>query len=565
LCCIIRRALPAVRVNSPNPALVSQREAEPLPRLLLLLFCAAYVLPGVFGRDPWKSADITAFGYIVNIAHGKTSWFAPTVGGLPTADGALLPYWIGAVFVKAMPWLDPTLAARIPFALLLGLTLALVWYATYSLARGDSAQPLPFAFGGEAAPADYARAIADGGLLAVIASLGLLQLGHETTPDLAQLAAVSLYLYGVAASSRRPLKGDIAAALALPILAASGAPSIALLLAGVGVAVSLVSRRPGWGRQIAFIVGGAALAVAAASLLGAWANRLGNYRHGGQVVSLAQEIAWFTWPTWPLVLFTVWKWRRRLLDEHLAMPLGCTLMLLAVWIGMGGSNRALMLALPPLAVLAAFALPTLERSAAAAIDWFSVFFFTIAAATGWAFYVAMQTGTPAPLAANVAKLSPGFQNNFSPLALAFAIAATVAWAWLVKWRTGRNRHPIWKSMVLPAGGVTLILVLVMTVLLPPIDNARSYRSMVQRVARQIQQPDCISTPGMARAQIVALESQGGWRVDAVNPPGKSGCDILMLPRTRHPPDASWLFVARERRVRSEDDIIDIYRRAGPAP
>jgi len=246
------------------------------------------------------------------------------------------------------------------------------------------------------------------------------------------------------------------------------------------------------------------------------------------------------------------------------MPLGCTLMLLGVWLGMGGSSRALMLALPPMAGLASFALPTLERSAAAAIDWFSVFFFTIVAATGWTFYVAIQTGKPAQLAANVEKLSPGFQNIFSPTALAFAVAATLAWAWLVKWRTGRNRHPIWKSMVLPAGGVTLILVLVMTVLLPPFDNARSYRSMVQRVARQIQQPNCISTPDMSRAQIVALESQGGWRVDAVNPPGKSGCEILMLPRTRNPPDASWLFVARERRVRSEDDVIDIYRRAASA-
>jgi len=551
-------------VNSPNPALVSQREAEPLPRLLLLLFCAAYVVPGVFGRDPWKSADITAFGYIVNIAQGKTSWFAPTVGGLPTADGALLPYWIGAVFVKALPWLDPTLAARIPFALLLALTLALTWYAAYSLARSDSAQPLPFAFGGEAAPADYARAIADGALLAVIASLGLLQLGHETTPDLAQLAAVSLYLYGLAASGRRPLKGGIAAALALPILAASGAPSIALLLAGVGLAVTLVSRRAGWRRQAALIVAGTVLAVVAATLLGAWADRLGNYRHDGHVVSLAKEIAWFTWPAWPLAVFTVWKWRRRLLDEHLAMPLGCTLTLLGVWIGMGGSNRALMLALPPLALLAAFALPTLQRSASAAIDWFSVFFFTIAAATGWTFYVAMQTGEPAKLAANVAKLSPGFENAFSPLALIAALAATLAWAWLVKWRTGRNRHPIWKSMVLPAGGVTLSLVLVMTVLLPPFDNARSYRSMIQRIARQIPPGTCLSTPGMARAQVVALEYQGGWKVDAVSPPGRSGCDILMLPRDRHPPDASWLFVARERRVRSEDDVVDIYQRAGGA-
>jgi hypothetical protein len=102
------------------------------------------------------------------------------------------------------------------------------WYAAYSLARSDSAQPLPFAFGGEALPADYARAIADGALLAVIASLGLLQLGHETTPDLAQLAAVSLYLYGLAASGRRPSRAASPRCLALPALAASGAPSIAL-------------------------------------------------------------------------------------------------------------------------------------------------------------------------------------------------------------------------------------------------------------------------------------------------------------------------------------------------
>ncbi len=551
-------------MNSPNPALVSQREAEPLPRLLLLLFCAAYVLPGVFGRDPWKSADITAFGYIVNIAQGKTSWFAPTVGGLPTADGALLPYWIGAIFVKAMPWLDPTLAARIPFALLLALTLALAWYAAYHLARSDSAQPLPFAFGGEATPADYARAIADGALLAVIASLGLLQLGHETTPDLAQLAAVALYLYGLAAAVRLPIKGGLAAGLALPMLAASGAPSIALLLGAVGLAVTLISPRPGRALQVAFIVVGVLLAVTAASLLGAWANRLGNYRHHSQVVPLVREFAWFTWPAWPLALFTLWKWRRRLLDEHLALPLGCTLALLGVWIGMGGSSRALMLALPSLALLAAFALPTLQRSAAAAIDWFSVFFFTIAAATGWAFYVAIQTGTPAKLAANVDRLSPGFQNTFSPVALAFAVAATVAWAWLVKWRTGRHRHPMWKSMVLPAGGVTLSLLLVMTVLLPPFDNARSYRSMVHRVARQIPPPTCISTPGMSRAQIVALEYQGGWRVDAVTPPGQSACEILMLPSNRNPPDGSWLFVARERRVRSEDEMIDIYQRSAAA-
>ncbi len=74
-----------------------------------------------------------------------------------------------------------------PFALLLVSTLALVWYTTFHLARTDAAQPVAFAFGGEAEPVDYARAIADGALLALMATLGLLQLGHETTPELAQL------------------------------------------------------------------------------------------------------------------------------------------------------------------------------------------------------------------------------------------------------------------------------------------------------------------------------------------------------------------------------------------
>ena len=549
-------------MKSPNPALVSQREAAPLPRIALLLLCAVYVLPGLFGRDPWKSADITAFGYIVGIAQGKTSWLAPTVGGLP-ADGALLPYWIGAVFVKALGgWVDPALAARVPFALLLALALTLTWYAAYHLARAESAQPLPFAFGGEATPVDYARAIADGAVLALIASLGLLQLGHETTPELAQLAAVAAYLYGLAASPHRPRVGGIGAALALLALAASGAPSIAMLLAATGMAVVLQSRRVGAGRLSLYIASGAALGALAATALGAWANRLGEYHSLVDALGLARSIVWFAWPAWPLALWTLWRWRRRLLSQHLAVPLGCAATLLAVWIAMAGPDRALMLTLPALAVLAAFALPTLERDAAAAIDWFSVFFFSIAATTGWVFYIAIQTGVPAQLGINVTRLSPGFVRSFSAVGLGFAIVGTAAWLWLVRWRTGRSRHPLWKSLVLPAGGVSLCWLLVMTLLLPPLDNARSYRSMVQRIARQIPAGGCVAAPGMPRAQVVALEYLAGYRIDAVTPATDTRCDHLLLARPQGKAPPPWEYIGRERRNRNDDDITDLYRRAG---
>ncbi|MBE0550157.1 MAG: hypothetical protein IH627_21360, partial [Rubrivivax sp.] len=202
-------------MSSPTPALVTQRGARRLPRVALLLLCAVYVLPGLFGRDPWRSADLTAFGQMIAIAEGRTSWWTPMLGGVP-ADTALLPHWLGAAFIAATAGVvEPALAARVPFALLLVLTLALVWYTTLHLARTEAAQPVPFAFGGEAEPMDYARAISDGALLALMATLGLLQLGHETTPELAQLAAMSLFMYGLAAAPYRhgPSRAAVLAAL----------------------------------------------------------------------------------------------------------------------------------------------------------------------------------------------------------------------------------------------------------------------------------------------------------------------------------------------------------------
>ena len=50
--------------------------------MALLLFCAAYVLPGVFGRDPWKNADVSAFGHMAALSDGRAPWFAPALAGL---------------------------------------------------------------------------------------------------------------------------------------------------------------------------------------------------------------------------------------------------------------------------------------------------------------------------------------------------------------------------------------------------------------------------------------------------------------------------------------------------
>ncbi len=61
-------------MNHPTPAIVAQGAVNRLPRIALLLFCLAYLLPGFLGRVPWKSADMSAFAYMAELARGGTQW-----------------------------------------------------------------------------------------------------------------------------------------------------------------------------------------------------------------------------------------------------------------------------------------------------------------------------------------------------------------------------------------------------------------------------------------------------------------------------------------------------------
>lgn len=553
----------------PRPALVSRQAAARLPRAALLLFCAAYVLPGLFGREPWKQADITAFGYMAAIARGDTGWLAPRLAGL-AAEGGLLPYWIGAAAIRLLGgWIDPALAARLPFALLLVGVLAATWYTCYHLARTEAAQPLPFPFGGEASTVDYSRAIADGAVLATIATLGLLQLGHETTPELVQLFAVSLVLYALAASPYRGSAPKWTVLAGLAALAASAAPTVALLL---GIAGTVICARSAYQPTRAFVPWVAAATAVAAALavaLDAWSWRYVPHVDWVDVRGTLRLLAWFTWPTLPLAAWTLWRWRGHLANRHISVPATVVAVGIGTSVAMSGSDRALLLSVPGLAVLAAFALPTLRRSSSAAIDWFSVFFFSIAAIVIWVVYVGFQTGVPAQPAANVRRLAPGFVASFSWVELAAAILATLAWLWLVAWRTGRNRHPLWKSVVLPAAGVALCWTLLMTLWLPLLDHVRSHKPLVDRLVPLLAGTrSCIWAPQVPRSLLAALDhAQPRTLVGTAGPSDgvRCGTRLEWVGRQQRAAVVSpeWERVGEVRHPSDRDNRVFVYRRVRP--
>ncbi len=556
-------------MNQPTPAIVAQSAVRRLPRLVLLLFCAAYVLPGFIGRDPWKNADVAAFGYMLELAGGRASWWSPTLLGQPPEFDALLPYWLGAWAIQLSPsWISPALAARVPFALLLALTLVATWYGIYYLARTPRAQPVPFAFGGEAQPTDYARAIADGGMLALIACLGLAQLSHETTPALAQLGFTALAFYGLAAMPFRSVGPGIAIAAGLGGLALSGAPATAVLLAVGAAAITAVDHprenRAGPGRWTwaAMLLLAAALVALTATHLDLWRWRLFD-AGAREWRPAARLLVWFTWPAGPLALWTVWRWRRQLTSRHVALPLWFAVVAVGSTLLTPTSDRSLLLSLPALAALAAFALPTLRRSVASLIDWFTLLFFTGCAIVIWVVWISLQTGVPAKPAANVARLAPGFEPSFSVVAFAAALAGTLAWAWLVRWRAGRHRQELWRSLVLPAAGTALCWLLMLTLWLPVLDYARSYTAVVRGVTQAMTTPGCAEVFGLNRGQVAALQYHGRLEVRSASIVGT--CPWLVVasevqPTARMALDLQrWELVATVRRPTDARDNLLVYR------
>ena len=295
--------------TSANPAIVAQSAVRRLPRWVLWTLCLAYVLPGFMGRTPWKADDMEAFGFMLNLAQSwgsdSVAWLKPTLLGQTDNAAALLPYWLGAWAIQMAPKGMPMdTAAHLPFIALLGLTLAATWYAVYALARTPAAQPVTFAFGGEAKPADYARAIADGGLLALLACLGLARLSHEATPALAQLSFSALLFFALANLARKRMAALLCAAIAIFGLALSGAPALAMILgAGGAIVMALDSGQPQSLRvrkvDVAWVLIFCLASAAISSGLDLWRWRVAS-SHLLEIKAMTRLLLWFTWPAWPL-------------------------------------------------------------------------------------------------------------------------------------------------------------------------------------------------------------------------------------------------------------------------
>lgn len=511
-----------------TPARLTATAAAKLPRLFLAAVGLVYILAGLFYRDPWKTDDVTGLATMLTALSGQEhAWLLPQIGHLAQAQDGPLITWVGAIFIEIFrpffelffnPLDSAIIASRLPNILWFSILTASIWYGTYLLGRRTEAQPLALPFGGEPDTRDYGRMLADAALLLIVATVGIVWRMHETSEVPALIACQALAYYAVARMLDHPVSGAITLGVAL------GAAFLARGWVGalpVMLAVPLIFLPGGLlaGERKWLVVS----ALICASIILLWwipAREFGTYWTTSWLqwtenafslprmrawISIARDLPWFLWPTWPLALLALWRWRGWFGAPHVRIPLGflaaAALVLLFNTDPFEPEYGTLAV---PCAVLAAFALPTLRRGVVNTLDWFAVMCFSLTAVTVWLGWIALQAGWPHQIADNISRQTQGYEVHIAWPATLIAALGTLAWVALVRWRLHSRPKGLWRGTALSAGGLITTWLLLATLWMPVLDYIRSYRDVSASLAHALvlyRQPgECIRTLNLGSGQ-----------------------------------------------------------------
>jgi 4-amino-4-deoxy-L-arabinose transferase-like glycosyltransferase len=489
-------------------------------------------------------------------------WLTFRIAGEPFFDKGPLFMWVAAAFAKALGGILPVHdAARLASGFFMACTLGLVSLASLELI-GERAVRL--------------------GVLLFIGCLGILIRAHEMSTAVAGLTGVALGFYGVALAARRPKVGGLLAGVGIATAFLGNGFLPAGMLLGF---IALLPASGAFWRTRAFGLTVAIALATALPLLAAWplalassapvwwqvwldtaaASRWSDPFNRGEVLEIfhfVRILPWYAWPAWPLAAWTLWRARRTVLGRRdLLLPLIAFVAFFVVTSVFGEAREVNAMAmLLPLSILGVAELDTLPRGAASALDWFGVTTFFLFAAMLWVGWFAAMTGSPDIAAAWLAREVPGYRYKFSYGACALAALLTLVWLVVV----ARSLRSTRRALVNWAAGITMVWMLAMTLGLPLIDQARSYRPVASSIAAALPRNfRCIARLNVGDAQRALLDYFAGINTIRVEYPAASRCNALLVqaPPTGIPAVGSeWFETWRGSRPGDHNELFILYLR-----
>jgi len=526
----------------------------PLPRALIWLLVAAFLVPGLAGHDLWKFDDAVDIGIAFNFHHSG-DWLIPRLASEPWLEDGPLYFWVaaltGRLFGFALPFHD---GARIASALFVLVALWFVRLASREL---------------------YGEREANLSLLALLGALGLTFHAHEALAETSLLAGSAITYYGLAIAWKKPWKAATFFALgeSVAFLAQGLLGVLPPLIAAIVLLPLAVVHRT---RSYLIAVGVGALALL--PLAGLWpallawkAPDIAAAWWTGQFVNITQPftfaklgyylktLCWAAWPLWPLTLWATWEYRRRLRDPGYAVPVVAVLVTLVMLLFTASPREVdTLLLLVPLAVPTGAAAIGLRRGAANALASFGTMTFGLIAVALWVMWFAMMTGVPRDIAYNVLKLAPGFTPAFSPFALIVALVYTAGWIVLIR---GSERSTL-RSLTHWAAGVTLVWGLAATLWMPWGDNVQTYRPVAEALKKVLPPSGtCVASVNLSEASRAVFDYHAGLVTEREELGRGAECSYLLaqLRSEWHPSGPGWELVWEGQRPR-DHEWFRLYRR-----
>lgn len=502
--------------------------------VLFVLICAAWIVPGLVGHDPWKPDEAHTFGLVHHLLQGG-GWVIPTLAGEPHVDKPPLFILTAAAFAKLFSFLLPL----------------------HDAARLASGFYMALAFGFIAAAGRLLHGPQRGWLatLLVLGSLGLVVRAHQLIADTALFAGFAIGCYGLALMLRRPNAGGfwLGTGLGLGFMAKG---LLAPVVLGLTALVLLLAcqqwrNRAAWtGMSFALLAALPWLAIWPIALYSQspglfwdwlWTNNIGRMTAPGVLVPRIEHLGylsvlpWYAWPSLPLALWVLWGTRVSRFGRP-AIQLPVVLFLCSfVVLSIRGETRELhaMPMLIPLGLLATAAVDNMRRGASNAMYWFSVMGFTFFAIVAWIYWSALELGLPQRLSLHLHKLQPAYESHVRWPALIAGLAYSAAWiVLLVKLKRSFER-----PVVVWAAGTTLIWGLLMSLFVDYADTSKSYRSMIAGMVRSLPAHyDCVSSRGLGESQRALLH----YHADILTyreeiPTRQRSCELLLVQGQRAEP------------------------------
>jgi 4-amino-4-deoxy-L-arabinose transferase-like glycosyltransferase len=490
----------------------------------------AWLLPGIVGHEPWKPDEGYVFGSI-NEMLASGDWVVPQVGGEPFMEKPPAYHWLAlATATIATPLLSLHDGARIASVLFLLLTLASVALATRWTA------------GPTHAPA---------AVLLVLACLGLPDPAHMIVPDLPQLAGCALALAGLA--------GQAAGRRAGGLLFGTGA-GLAFLGKGLlvpGILAVTVLLLPvlfgAWrNRRLLPFLGAAVLAALPWLLLWPlaihlrspdlfghwfWDNNIGRFI-GTSVASLGaanepglfwRSTPWFLFPAWLFAAVSLFRAGRNSVRGAQFQIALVFLAVAAVTLSQSGSLRTVYLLplIPAVAMMGADAVVAPPRWLSTLLGVAGIAIALLALGLFWpVWFVLISDGQLPAWGMWLGKWLPtAFAMPWQPLAasgaVALSLAAIIGIGTLL--RGGRDGLRLWLI------GLTLAWGLLMTLWLPWLDEAKSYRKLFTAAAAAVPADSaCVASRDLGESERALLNYYGRLTTRRLEAVGDVGCPLLLV-------------------------------------